>query len=304
MSRVKKVLLVEDEDNLRSLIASELAELGYEVHQAKDGEEGLAMAENVRPDIILSDVVMPKKSGNDLLKELRKTEFGKNIPFIVLTARVNMKDYFEMMKVDGFLEKPFKISGLAKVIESALGLSRRPDLSESHSSAVQPSTTRSAESIRSDGTIVSAAEAVVDINMVHSLDGTVVTFDKMVKTQKALLVEDDERVASKIENALFKNGYLVRKTATPARCIEEGVNYAPDIIFLKGIISGMKASSLLTLLRGMLSLRYVPVVVYGGNELHEQNRDFAGQSNFHMISGEANQIVDLIDQFSAKGSKI
>jgi len=299
----KKVLIVEDENNLRTLIASELAELGYEVHQAKDGEEGLAMAEKVRPDIILSDVVMPKKSGNDLLKDLRKTEFGKKIPFVILTARVNMKDYFEVMKVDGFLEKPFKISGLAKVMESVLSSAKGDATPERKSPSSEYKTTRSTESIRSDGTIVSAAEAVVDVNMVHSLDGTVVTFDKTMKTQKVLLVEDDDRVSAKIESVLFKNGYLVRKTSTPARCIEEGVNYVPDFIFLKGIISGMKAGSLIALLRGMLSLRYVPVVVYGGNELNEQKKDFLSQGNVHVIMGETHQLVDLMDQFLAKGLK-
>ena len=301
MGNVRKVLIVEDEDNLRSIVAAELTDLGYEVYQAKDGEEGFAMAEKVRPDVILSDVVMPKKSGNDLLKELRKTDFGKNIPFIVLTARVNMKDYFEMVKVDGFLEKPFKINGLTKAIESVLTPSSEstPPQKKSPSSA----STQGRGSSRSDGTIISAAEAVIDIGMTHSLDGSVLTFDMADKTRKPLLVEDDDRVAANIENVLFKNGYLVRKTSTPARCIEEGVNYAPDIIFLKGIVSGMKASSLLVLLRGMLSLKHVPVAVYGGNELQEQNRDLASQSNVFVISGEAHQISGLIDQFSARGSK-
>ncbi|MFA6378855.1 MAG: response regulator, partial [Candidatus Omnitrophota bacterium] len=239
-----KILLVEDEDNLRKLIASELMEFGYEVHEAQDGVEGLAMAEKVRPDIVLSDVVMPKKSGNDLLKELRKTTFGKDIPFIVLTARVRMKDYFEDMKVTAFIEKPFKIAVLVKAVEDAWATVQKTKALQGQTEDLKSDPSRSRQPIKADEIIASAAEDFVDTDLVRGLDATANDFKKPVKTKKALLVEDDVKVTSKIEKVLFKNGYLVHTTATAARCIDEGANYGPDVIFLKDIISGVKADIL------------------------------------------------------------
>ena len=161
----KKILLVEDEDDLRSLVAFELAKLGYEVHQAKDGEEGFLMAEKVCPDVILSDAIMPKKSGNELFKELRKTAFGKNIPFIILSARVRMKDYFEDMKVTAFIEKPFKITSLVDAIENALGAAQKVSKAQSSQDCVEPDSPRRRRSIKAEEIIASAAEDFVDKNL-------------------------------------------------------------------------------------------------------------------------------------------
>ena len=116
----KVVLFVEDEEDLRVLVSSRLMDFGYEVIVATDGEDALKIAQNTKIDVIVSDVYMPKKDGNQFFKELRATSFGKNIPFIVLTAHVHMKDYFEMIKADDFLEKPFKIEELMKKIEKVL----------------------------------------------------------------------------------------------------------------------------------------------------------------------------------------
>ena len=73
----KKILIVEDEEDLRKLVAEQLKMAGYEVHQAGDGEEGFATARDVKPDLILSDVIMPKKDGNQFYKELKKTEYKR-----------------------------------------------------------------------------------------------------------------------------------------------------------------------------------------------------------------------------------
>ena len=116
----KVVLFVEDEEDLRVLVSSKLRESGYEVLVAVDGEDALQMAQTTKVDVVVSDVYMPKKDGNQLFKELKATSFGKDVPFIVLTAHVHMKDYFEMIKADDFLEKPFKIEDLIMRIEKVL----------------------------------------------------------------------------------------------------------------------------------------------------------------------------------------
>src|SRR6266850_4719027 len=82
----KKILIVEDEDEMRELIAAKLEKSGYEIFQAQNGAEGLIVAEKVIPDLILADVLMPVMDGLEFFKQLRAKPFGKETPFIVITA--------------------------------------------------------------------------------------------------------------------------------------------------------------------------------------------------------------------------
>ncbi len=116
----KKILIVEDESHMRMMLSLELETAGYEVHQAEDGQKGFQAATELKPDLIISDILMPNMDGNQLMKELRGSDFGKEIPFIVLTARGQMHDYFEVMEVDDFIIKPFDAEDLLARVKKAL----------------------------------------------------------------------------------------------------------------------------------------------------------------------------------------
>jgi DNA-binding response OmpR family regulator len=81
-----KIMLVEDDRSLSEIYAIRLQAEGYQVVSAGDGEEALAMAVRERPDLIISDVMMPRISGFDMLDILRSTPETKNIKVIVMTA--------------------------------------------------------------------------------------------------------------------------------------------------------------------------------------------------------------------------
>ena len=81
----KKILLVEDDTTLQETLGQVLRGEGFEVFQALDGEEGFKLASEKKPDLILLDLVLPKMSGFDVLKQLKETEEIKHIPVIVLT---------------------------------------------------------------------------------------------------------------------------------------------------------------------------------------------------------------------------
>lgn len=81
-----KILLVEDDSNLREIYGARLEAEGYEIVSASDGEEALATAVREQPDLIISDVMMPKISGFDMLDILRTTPETKNVKVIVMTA--------------------------------------------------------------------------------------------------------------------------------------------------------------------------------------------------------------------------
>src|SRR6187549_627557 len=81
-----KIMLVEDDNNLREIYEARLLAEGYEIVSAEDGEQALALAVKERPDLIISDVMMPKISGFDVLDILRSTPETKDTKVIMMTA--------------------------------------------------------------------------------------------------------------------------------------------------------------------------------------------------------------------------
>ncbi|KKU86797.1 MAG: hypothetical protein A2667_02585 [Candidatus Wildermuthbacteria bacterium RIFCSPHIGHO2_01_FULL_47_27] len=81
----KKILIIEDEKILRELLSAKLLREGYDVETAKDGAEGLRVTQEVRPDLVLLDIFMPKLSGFEVLEILRNDVQLRNIPVIVIS---------------------------------------------------------------------------------------------------------------------------------------------------------------------------------------------------------------------------
>lgn len=81
----KKILLVEDEEIIIGLLQRKLTNAGYEVSIARDGEEGLRAMKDVGPDLILLDIIMPKKNGFDVMQEMNESPELRKIPVIIIS---------------------------------------------------------------------------------------------------------------------------------------------------------------------------------------------------------------------------
>lgn len=81
----KKILIIEDEEIMLDLLKKKMVQEGYDVLVARNGEEGLRLIKEKRPDIVLSDIIMPKMSGLEVLKEKKKDSEIKDIPVIVIS---------------------------------------------------------------------------------------------------------------------------------------------------------------------------------------------------------------------------
>ncbi len=81
----KKILIIEDEEILLNLLQSKLIKEGYEVSIAKDGEEGIQSIKKIKPDLVLLDIIMPKKSGFEVMEEAGKDPKIKSIPIVVIS---------------------------------------------------------------------------------------------------------------------------------------------------------------------------------------------------------------------------
>jgi CheY-like chemotaxis protein len=119
-----KIMLVEDDNNLREIYEARLLAEGYEIVSAQDGEEALALAVKERPDLIISDIMMPKISGFDMLDILRSTPETKDTKVIMMTALSQVEDKARADKLgaDRYLVKSqVTLEDVAKVTREVLG---------------------------------------------------------------------------------------------------------------------------------------------------------------------------------------
>ncbi len=103
------LLIIDDEEGIRSIVSAMLREEGYTVHEAQNAEEGLSLIRTEGPDLVICDIFMEGMSGFDVLKRIRADEKISTIPFIFITGVGGKKNYRDGMDLgaDDFLEKPF-----------------------------------------------------------------------------------------------------------------------------------------------------------------------------------------------------
>jgi DNA-binding response OmpR family regulator len=112
----KKILLIDDEANIIKVLRSRLEAENFAVITASDGQEGLEKARSEKPDLIILDILMPRKDGYTFIKEMQVEESIKHIPVIVSTAKPEMQDLFAMEGIKDYIVKPFKTEELLKKI--------------------------------------------------------------------------------------------------------------------------------------------------------------------------------------------
>lgn len=113
-TKIKRVLIADDEPDLVTMLMVRLRHEGYEVIIARNGDECVALAQQEKPDLILMDVVMPLKNGYDACEEIKKNPKTSRIPVILVTA-LNQKENKTIGKHLGareYVTKPFNVNSL------------------------------------------------------------------------------------------------------------------------------------------------------------------------------------------------
>jgi DNA-binding response OmpR family regulator len=123
-----KVLIVEDEEIMRKALVEVFQREGFEVEGAGDGEDGLALAMSTKPDIILLDIMMPKKDGISMLKDLRQDEWGAHVKVILLTNVSDVAKIAEAMEsgigesYDYLVKTDWKLEDVVSKVKMRLGM--------------------------------------------------------------------------------------------------------------------------------------------------------------------------------------
>lgn len=118
--QARKILLVEDNDDARNALLALLKHFGYSVYEASDGAEGIAVAEDVQPDVAIIDIGLPKRDGYDVAKRVRDSSYGESVFLIALTGYGGEAVRRKVLDAgfDQYLIKPISPAALAALIES------------------------------------------------------------------------------------------------------------------------------------------------------------------------------------------
>lgn len=121
----KKILIIEDESTLQKALTEFLTEENFSVFSALDGEIGVALAKKEKPDLVLLDIILPKKDGYEVLEELKGSEETKKIPVILLTNLESPEDIdraFEKGASTYLVKSNYKLEEVVGKIKETLGM--------------------------------------------------------------------------------------------------------------------------------------------------------------------------------------
>jgi CheY-like chemotaxis protein len=121
----KKILIIDDEKDMRVYLEALFRKAGYDTESATDGEEGVWLAEAQKPDLITLDILMPKKSGIKAYRSLRTSDKTRSIPIVVLTGLTRLDDFFgdlgDLPQPDELVEKPIERDDFLAKVQNLIG---------------------------------------------------------------------------------------------------------------------------------------------------------------------------------------
>ena len=128
----KRILIVDDEDQVREYVSTVLEENGYTPLFARNGEEATDIIRQNRPDLVIMDILMPKQGGIKMYREMKSTDSFKDIPVVIysgIAKRTFLRTQATRAKMGGrrvpepeaYIEKPAKPEYLAKIVKQVLG---------------------------------------------------------------------------------------------------------------------------------------------------------------------------------------
>jgi len=173
----KKILVVDDEEDIVELITFQLESDGFSVISAKDGMEAVSKINKENPDLVILDIMMPRMSGLDVVKLIRNKEDRNNLPIIIASAKSSEEDIVAGLDLgaDDYMTKPFSLKVISAKVKALLR--RKPEMAKA-----------------SDDTITFRTLVLNKARFTTTLDGVPITLTSTEFDLLYLLVENPGRV--------------------------------------------------------------------------------------------------------------
>jgi|GEM_PF-323303 len=246
-----RYLVIEDDPFYQKYIADLLDETGVEILSALDGEEGLLLARKKKPDLILSDIEIPKIQGFLLLRTLKENPETRDIPVILMSGKVE-KDLLDRLsqlnvRCEGTLVKPF--SG--------------PDLMDRIKKVFEPGSHPVPEKDRAapvDGQVLELAaedpgEKVNGARLIHVPQG------KMGKAGRIFVVDDSPFILNTVSEFLSESGFEVQTFFKGEEAFKELSDFKPDLFLIDIQMPGMGGFVMCEMLRKEPSTKDIPIIL-------------------------------------------
>jgi len=231
---MKKILIIEDEKVLLDVLEKKLTSQGYEVVVAKDGEEGLNKMKESKPDLILLDIIMPKKDGFEVLTEMNKNEALSDIPVIIISNSGQPVEIDKALKLgvkDYLIKTEFDPEEVINKVTKIFG-----EASEAPEKTAPQSADRKEKTVEKKGNNLG---------------------------NKILIVEDDKFLRDLIIKKLKTEGYETVFAVGGEEGLKKAEEEKPDLVLLDLILPGIDGFEVLKQMKSHSSdaIKKIPVII-------------------------------------------
>lgn len=272
INKTKKILIIEDEQILGEIILNKLSSEGYQVFLAHDGDLGMQKMAELKPDLILLDLIMPKKNGFEVLEEMQKLDTLKNIPVVVISNSGQQSEIERIVRLgvrDYIIKAQFSPDEVIEKVRKYLN-----------------------QEYKEKGTINSVS--VPDEK--HS-----------GKKIKILLAEDDQFLSSLVAQRLGKDGYAILNATDGKQVLKVLEENTPDLILMDILMPEMNGIEVLKTIRSQEKYKDIIVIIFSNlgqdHEVEEAKKsgadDFLVKVNFTL-----KEVVEKINTLLKQRGKI
>ncbi len=284
----KKILVVDDEQDLLMMVETRLSANGYEVVTAENGLQGLEKVSQAKPDLIISDVLMPEMDGFAFYKELKNKEETKSIPVLILTARGKMRDTFMTIGVDDFLAKPFQPEELLGKVSALLSLS-----------AAEVTQAQESASVSKDNQSEKPAEKREEKPVAPSAS----------EIFKILIVASTPEIAQRVTKQLSEKNCEIQSVTKGGEASAKAQEISPNLILMEVHLDDQPAKNAIAKIRRVMALKKTPIALFSyldktqnnGESIHQKQIQIDGERKTALDAGGTEFLGCLNEVSFAKG---
>jgi len=311
----KQILLVEDDSTTVTLASQMLKKSGYGVTVARDGLEGLKCFRELKPHLVICDVVMPRMDGISFCRNIKKE--NSSIPVIVISTKLNIADSVLAAGVQSFIPKPIDMKILLSKVVALIGevVPAQPEPVSASVSKIESIPAPSPEPKPADKTeekkpvpdlgiksmpLPAAVQPEKTEEVLKEIDRSSPAMTKEAceqRSSKKILVVDDDPVMQKmLKVRLEVTGYAVISAGNGQEGLEKIGQGAPDLIITDALMPTMDGYSFCKELRKNEANQKIPILVITGREKLKDAFEALGVEYFIKKPFSIEDLLDIIDQ--------